>query len=324
MKNAFYAAALGIIGLLVGAPSVFAADAYPSKPVRLIVAYAAGGGNDVTARILAARLTETLGTNVLVENRPGATGTVGTEFVARAPADGYTLILADAPHAINPFVYPTVKYDPIKDFEPITLVGSTPVVLAVHPKVPAQTVSELVAYAKSQPGKVTMASGGTGTISHVAGELFQLRTAIKLNHIPYKGSGPALADLVAGQVEVMFPPAPAAAPQVKAGRLRALAVSAAKRSPAIPEAPTFDEAGIADYRVSNWYGILAPAGTPANVVALLNKQIAAAVQHPSVREKFVAALLEPGTNTPAEFVSFLKAEASRWSQVIKTVGIKPE
>jgi tripartite-type tricarboxylate transporter receptor subunit TctC len=306
------------------ASSALAAESYPAKPLRMIVAYGPGGGNDVTARILGARLTETLGTNVIVENRPGATGIIGTEYVARSAPDGYTLILADAPHAINPFVYATVKYDPIRDFEPITLVASAPVALTLHPKVPAQTVSELVAYAKSQPGKITMASGGTGTISHVAGELFQLQTSTKLNHIPFKGSGPALSDLVAGQVEAMFPPTPAAAPHVRAGRLRGLAVSAAKRSPAMPDVPTFDESGIADYRVSNWYGVLAPAGTPANVVALLNKHIAAAVQHPTVREKFTGALLEPGTTTPQEFVSFLKAEAARWSQVVKTVGIKAE
>lgn len=322
--NPCFFARLTAAWLLLGASAALAAESYPAKPIRMIVAYAAGGGNDVTARLVAARLTETLGTVVLVENRPGATGIIGTEFVARAPADGYTLILADAPHAINPFVYPIVKYDPIKDFEPITLVASTPVVLVLNPKVQPQTVAEFIAYAKAQPGKITMASGGTGTISHVAGELFQLRSATRLNHIPYKGSGPALSDLVGGQVEVMFPPAPAAAPHVRAGRLRALAVSAAKRSPAIPDAPTFDEAGIADYRVSNWYGILAPAGTPKNVVALLNREIAAAVQHPSVRDKFVGALLEPGTTSPQDFVAFLKAEAARWSQVIKTVGIKVE
>jgi tripartite-type tricarboxylate transporter receptor subunit TctC len=305
------------------APGV-AGENFPAKPLRMIVAYGPGGGNDVTARILAARLTETLGANVLVENRPGATGIIGTEYVARSAPDGYTLILADAPHAINPFVYATVKYDPIRDFEPITLVASAPVALAVHPKVPAQNVGELIAYAKSQPGKITMASGGTGTISHVAGELFQLRTSTRLNHIPFKGSGPALSDLVAGQVEVMFPPTPAAAPHVRAGRLRGLAVSAAKRSSAMPEVPTFDESGIADYRVSNWYGVLSPAGTPASVVMLLNKHIAAAVQHPAVKEKFTGALLEPTTTSPQEFVSFLKAEAARWSQVVKTVGIKAE
>jgi len=324
MRNRFRALAPVSLGLLLNALPAIAAESYPSKPVRMIVAYPAGGGNDLTARLLAARLTETLGANVIVENRPGATGVIGTEFVARAPADGHTLILADAPHAINPFVYATAKYDPIRDFEPITLVASTPVVLAVHPKVQAQSVAELIAYAKPQPGKVTMASGGTGTISHVAGELFQMRAGIKLNHIPYKGSGPALSDLVGGQVEVMFPPAPAAAPHVRSGRLRALAVSAAKRSPAIPDAPTFDEAGVSDYRVSNWYGILAPAGTPAPIVALLNREIAAAVQHPSVKDKFVAALLEPATTSSQEFVAFLKAEAARWSQVIKTVGIKAE
>ena len=307
-----------------GVSQAGAAESYPAKPVRMIVAYGAGGGNDVTARILAARLTETLGTNVLVENRPGATGIIGTEYVARSPADGYTLILADAPHAINPFVYGTVKYDPIKDFEPITLVASAPVALVVHPKVPPQNVGEFIAYAKSQPGKITMASGGTGTISHVAGELFQLRTSIKLNHIPFKGSGPALSDLLGGQVEVMFPPTPAAAAHVRAGKLRGLAVSAPKRSSAMPDVPTFEETGIADYAVSNWYGILAPAGTPSSVVALLNKHISAAVQHPAVKDKFVAALLEPGTTTPQEFVSFLKGEAARWSQVVKTVGIKAE
>ena len=323
MKNRWLFS-LAVLGCTLGAASAPAAEGYPSKPIRMIVAYAAGGGNDVTARLLAARLTETLGVNVLVENRPGATGIIGTEHVARSPADGYTVILADAPHAINPFVYATAKYDPIRDFEPITLVASTPVVLAVHPKVQAQTVKDFVAYAKAQGGNVTMASGGTGTISHVAGELFQLRTGIKLNHIPYKGSGPALSELLGGQVEVMFPPAPAAAPHVRSGRLRGLAVSSAKRSAAIPDAPTFDEAGIADYRVSNWYGVLAPAGTPAAAVTLLNREITAAVQHPSVREKFVAALLEPGTTTPQEFVAFLKAEATRWSQVIKTVGIKAE
>ena len=323
MKNRWLFS-LAVLGCTLGVAPALAAEGYPSKPIRMIVAYAAGGGNDVTARLLAARLTETLGVNVLVENRPGATGIIGTEHVARSPADGYTVILADAPHAINPFVYATAKYDPIRDFEPITLVASTPVVLAVHPKVQAQTVKDFVAYAKAQGGNVTMASGGTGTISHVAGELFQLRTGIKLNHIPYKGSGPALSELLGGQVEVMFPPAPAAAPHVRSGRLRGLAVSSAKRSAAIPDAPTFDEAGIPDYRVSNWYGVLAPAGTPAAAVTLLNREIAAAVQHPSVREKFVAALLEPGTTTPQEFVAFLKAEASRWSQVIKTVGIKAE
>lgn len=314
-----------MLAAALAAPAgAWAAEGYPSRPLKMVVAYAAGGGNDVTARILAARLSETLGRNVLVENRPGATGVIGTEYVAKSSPDGYTLILADAPHAINPFVYATVRYDPIRDFEPVTLVASAPVVLAVHPAVAAASVAEFVALARSAPGAIAMASGGTGTISHVAGELFQMRVGIRLNHIPFKGSGPALTDLVAGQVQAMFPPAPAAAPHVRAGRLRGLAVSAARRSAAIPDAPTFDEAGIADFRVSNWYGVLAPAGTPADVVALLNRHIAAAVQHPAVREKFVGALLEPGTTSPQEFVAFLRSEASRWSQLIKAAGIKAD
>jgi tripartite-type tricarboxylate transporter receptor subunit TctC len=315
---------LSAIFLLNGSLVVAAADNYPSKAIRIIVAYAPGGGNDVTARILAARMSESLGKTVYVDNRPGATGIIGTEITAKAPPDGYTLILADAPHAINPFVYPNVKYDPVKDFEPISLVANTPVVLAVNPKVAAQSVREFIANAKAQPGKVTMASGGTGTISHVAGELFQLKAGIKLNHIPYKGSGPALADVVAGQIESIFSPAPAAAPLIRGGKLRALAVSSEKRSPAIPDSPTFDEAGIADYHVSNWYGILAPAGTPKDIVALLNREIVAAVQNPEVKERFESALLEPGTSSPQEFVTFLKAEAARWSQLIATVGIKAQ
>ncbi len=300
-----------------------AAD-FPTKPIRVVVAYAPGGGNDVTARILAARLGETMGVTLVVDNRPGATGVIGTELVARAPADGYTVILADAPHAINPYIYTTAKYDPVKDFEPISIVATAPVVLIVHPSVPAQSVAEFIAFAKSQPGRVTMASGGTGTISHLAGELFKVRTGIQLNHIPYKGSGPAIADTVAGQVQCIFPPAPGAVPLVKGGKLRALGVASAKRSPAIPEVPTFEEGGVANYRVDNWYGVLAPAGTPKAVVARLNQEIVAATQTPAVRERFAAVLLEPAGSSSAQFVELLKAEASRWSRLIKSAGIKPE
>ena len=317
-------AAAVVAALAGGATGVHAAESYPAKPIRIIVAYAPGGGNDVTARLLAGRMSEAIGRNVFVENRPGATGIIGTEIVAKSAPDGYTVILADAPHAINPYVYPNVNYDPVRDFEPITLVASTPVVLTVHPRLPAQTVAQFIALTKAHKGQVNMASGGTGTISHVAGELFQLQTGIKLNHIPYKGSGPALADVVGGQLEAMFPPAPAAAPFVRSGRLRGLAVSSAKRSPALPDAPTFAEAGVKDYNVSNWYGVLAPAQTPKNIVAFLNKEIAAAVSYPSVKERFEGALLEPGTTSPEEFVNFLKAESTRWSALIKKVGIKAE
>jgi tripartite-type tricarboxylate transporter receptor subunit TctC len=316
--------ALMVMGVLMAHQPAIAAETFPAKPIRIIVAYAPGGGNDVTARLLAGRMSESVGRTVIVENRPGATGIIGTEAVAKSAPDGYTVILADAPHAINPYVYPNVNYDPVRDFEPVTLVASTPVVLTVHPRLPVRSVKEFIALTKSHPGQVNMASGGTGTISHVAGELFQLQTGVKLNHIPFKGSGPALADVVGGQLEAIFPPAPAAAPFIRSGRLRGLAVSSAKRSPALPDSPTFEEAGVKDYRVSNWYGVLAPAQTPRNIVMYLNREIAAAVQYPSVKDRFESALLEPGTSTPEEFVSFLKAEAARWSQLIRKVGIRAE
>jgi len=310
------------LGLLVAASFSRGADDFPNKPIRIVVAYAPGGGNDLFARVLAKRLSETLGKTVLVDNRPGANGIIGTRLVATATPDGYTLILADMAHATNPFVYASAQYDPIKDFQPITTLGSAPVILVVHPAVPLQSVGELIALAKNQPAKITMGSGGTGSTSHIAGEFFQIRTGVKLNHVPYKGTGPALADAVAGQIQCIFSPVAAAIPLVTAGRLRALAISSAKRAPSVPHVPTFEEAGVADFRVGGWYGILAPAGTPRPVVALLNKEIVAAVQSPEVKSRFEDSLVTPGTGTPEEFTAFLKSEAARWSHLIKTVGIR--
>ena len=322
--NKAFSLSLLALGFVVTATVSRGADDFPSKSVRIIVAYAAGGGNDLIARVLSKRLTETLGKTVFVDNRPGATGIIGTEMVAKSPPDGYTLILADTPHVTNPYVYPNVNYDPIKDFEPVTLVGSAPVVLVVYPKAPFQSLGEFTSLAKSQPGKITMASGGTGTTSHFSGELFQIRAGIKLVHVPYKGNGPALADVVAGQVQCIFSPVAAAIPLVTAGRLRALAISSPKRAASVADVPTFEEAGIADYRVANWYGVLAPAGTPKPVISLLNKEIAAAVQWPEVKSRLDASLVDAGTGTPEEFAAFLKSEAARYAQLIKTVGIKVE
>jgi tripartite-type tricarboxylate transporter receptor subunit TctC len=317
-------ASLAVLGALLASTFCYAADDFPSRSIRIIVAYSAGGGNDLVARLLAGRMSEQLGKTVFVENRPGASGIVGTELVAKAPPDGYTLILSDAPHVINPYVYPAVQYDPVKDFEAVSLVATAPVVLAVYAKSPYQSLGDFIAGAKKDPGKITMGSGGTGTVSHIAGEYFQLRTGIKLVHVPYKGNGPALTDAVAGQIMCIFTPVGAAVPLINSGRLRAVALSAAKRSALIPDVPTFDEAGVADYRVANWYGILAPAGTPKPVVLLLNKEIATAIQAPSVKERFESSMIEGGSNTPEQFVAFLKAETARWSQVVKTVGIKAE
>ena len=307
---------------LVAATLARAADDFPNRPIRIVVAYAPGGGNDLFARVLAKRLTETMGKTVLVDNRPGANGMIGTRLVAAATPDGYTVILADMAHATNPFVYSSAQYDPIKDFAPITTLGSAPIILVIHPSVPFQTLGEFIAAAKSQPGKIVMGSGGTGSTSHIAGEFFQLRTGAKLTHIPYKGTGPALADAVAGQIQCIFSPVAAAIPLVTAGRLRALAISSAKRAAAVPDVPTFEEAGVPDFRMGGWYGILAPAGTPRPVVMRLNREIVAAVQTPEVKSRFDDALVTSGTGTPEEFTAFLKAEAARWSQLIKTVGIK--
>src|SRR3954470_2787592 len=244
------------LSVLLTVSASWGADDFPSKPIRIVVAYAPGGGNDLFARVLAKRLTETLGKTVLVENRPGANGIIGTRLVATATPDGYTVILADMAHATNPFVYSSAQYDPIKNFAPITALGSAPIILVVHPAVPLQTLGEFIAAAKSQPGKIVMGSGGTGSTSHIAGEFFQQRTGVKLTHVPYKGTGPALADAVAGQIQCIFSPVAAAIPLVTAGRLRALAISSAKRAAVVPDVPTFDEAGVADYRVGGWYGIL--------------------------------------------------------------------
>jgi tripartite-type tricarboxylate transporter receptor subunit TctC len=308
--------------LAVAATAARAAEEFPSRPIRIVVAYAPGGGNDLFARVLGKRLTETLGKTVLVDNRPGANGIIGTKLVAAATPDGYTVILADMAHATNPFVYSTAQYDPIKDFAPITTLGSAPIILIVHPSVPMQTLAEFIAAAKSQPGKIVMGSGGTGSTSHIAGEFFQLRTGTRFTHVPYKGTGPALADLVGGQTQCIFSPVAAAIPLVTAGRVRGLAISSAKRAAVVPDVPTFEESGVADFRVGGWYGILAPAGTPKAIVARLNKEIIAAVQAPEVRSRFDDALVTPGTGTPEEFTAFLKSEAARWSQLIKTVGIK--
>ena len=307
---------------LAAATLARAADDFPNKPIRIVVAYAPGGGNDLFARVLGKRLTETLGKTVLVDNRPGANGIIGTRLVAAATPDGYTVILADMAHATNPFVYSTAQYDPIKDFAPITMLGSAPIILIVHPSLPMQTLADYIAAAKNQPGKIVMGSGGTGSTSHITGEFFQLRTGLKLTHVPYKGTGPALADLVGGQIQCIFSPVAAAIPLVTAGRVRALAISSAKRAAIVPDVPTFEEAGVPDFRVGGWYGILAPAGTPRPVVMRLNKEIVAAVQAPEVKSRFDEALVTPGTGTPEEFTAFLQAEAARWSQLIRTVGIK--
>jgi tripartite-type tricarboxylate transporter receptor subunit TctC len=305
-------------------PACAAADESLPGPIRIIVAFPPGGGSDLIARILANNLTERSRATVLVENRPGASGLIGTEAAAKAPADGKTLTLPDASHVINAFVYRNPRYEPIRDFAPVTLIGTAPVVLVVSPKSPYLSVKDIVAGLKSDPGRISMGSGGIGTLPYMAAVLFEQRTGGKLNIVSYKGGAPALQDVAGGHIDAMIPIVTAAVALIDAKRLRALAISGPKRIAALPDVPTFDEAGVADFRVENWYGVLAPAGTPDPIISRLNREIVAAVQVPSVRIQLEKLQLEPATSTVGEFAAFLEAEAVRWSQVVKAAGIRPE
>jgi tripartite-type tricarboxylate transporter receptor subunit TctC len=313
--------------LIVLAPPAFgaqsASDDYPNKFVRFIVPYAPGGSSDVLARTLGQKLGESLGQTFVVDNRPGAGSMVGTDVAARANPDGYTIILSDMPHTINPSIHAKVPYDPVKDFTPITLIGISPMFLFAHPSLKAASVRELIALAKSQPGKISIASGGTGATTHLAVELLQAHAGIKLNHVPYKGAGPALTDVVAGQVPVTFTSMATAAPFAKSGRVRILGVTSAKRLSAFPDVPTFSESGV-PMIFEHWWGVMAPAGVPAPIVAKLHDHIAKALGAPDVRERFAALAVEPRTTTPAEFRQLLVSDLKRWAKVVKDAGIKPE
>ena len=314
-------AALVVLGALCSASLTRAADDFPSRSIRIVVAYSAGGGNDLVARLLAARLSEQFGKTVFVENRAGASGIVGTELVAKSPPDGYTLILSDAPHVINPYVYPSVQYDPVKDFEPVTLVATAPVVLAVYAKAPYQSLGDFIAAAKKDPNKITMGSGGTGTVSHVAGELFQLRAGIKLVHVPYKGNGPAIVDLIGGQISVMLGSISSLYPHATAKKLRLLGVASVKRSPAAPEIPTIAEGGLPGFEVNGWNCLVAPRATPPQVIKRLNAEIVAGFNQSDVVERLRKQSIDPATGTPEQLASYMKSEIARYSKLIKAVGL---
>jgi tripartite-type tricarboxylate transporter receptor subunit TctC len=300
------------------------ADTYPTRPIRMIVPWAPGGGSEITARILGQKLGESLGTTIVIDTRPGAASMLGTQLAARAQPDGYTLLFTDLPITINPAVNKDVGYDVNRDFAPVAMVASSPGIIVIHPSVAAKNVAEFIALAKAQPGKVTIGHGGVGATTHVVGELFQLRSGAQFNLVPYKGTGPAVADTVAGQIQAAVSTMPAAVPQVQAGKLRALGVASKKRSPALPEVPTFAEAGLKGVEGENWNGVLAPAGTPQTVIVLLNREIVKAVNLPQVRERFATFSLEAVPSTPAEFRKVLSDELKKWAEVVKAANIKPE
>jgi tripartite-type tricarboxylate transporter receptor subunit TctC len=293
------------------------AAAYPSKPIRFIV----GPGPDALARLFGQSMTEAWGQPVIVEQRGGGGGTISAEAVAKAAPDGYTLLLATGTHTINPSLY-KIPYDMVKDFAPVTLLGSTPFVLSVHPSVQAASVAELIGLAKAKPGALNYGSGGSGTPPHLATELFKAMAGIDMVHVPYKTVAAAVTDLVAGQLQVMFTVGPAGLPQIKAGRIRGLAVSTAKRSEFAPELPTVAESGLAGYEVFGWNGVLAPAATPAPIIAKLNAQLVAAMKPAEMRSRMAAAGFEPVGDTPAQFAEFVKADIARWAKVVKDSGAR--
>ena len=304
-------------------PALALAQAYPVKPVRVIVPYPPGGGNDTFGRLFAAKLQERMGQPFLVENRPGAGTMIGTEAAAKAAPDGYTILLSSiATHALSPNLYSRVPYDPIRDFAPITLLGIAPTVLVVTAELPARSVNDLVALAKSKPGQFAYASGGNGTPPHVNAEVFKAVAGVDLLHVAYKGGGPALVDLIAGRVHVMLDTAASAMPHVRAGKLRALALSAPKRSAEYPDLPTFAEAGMPQYDTNAWYSMHAPAGTPPEIVRRLNTELVAIIRDPDVQARFKQISTDPVGNTPEEFGAFVKAELEKYGRVIKAAGIK--
>jgi tripartite-type tricarboxylate transporter receptor subunit TctC len=308
----------------VSATSVAAQQAYPTKPVRLIVPYAAGGGTDFFARTVGGKLGEQLGQTIIVDNKPGAATIIGAEAAARSAPDGYTVLVADSTTlAVNPSLYKKLSYDPVKDFSPVTLTARFAMLLVVNPKLSkATTVKELIEEAKKEQGNMSYASVGAGTTHHLTMELFQQRTGTKLNHIPYKGAGPAIQDVVGGQVPLMFVDLAAGAPMIKAGKLRVLAVASPKRIAALPNVPTFAEEGIPQFEAWAWQGLAVPTGTSKEVIAKLNSEYAKAVADPGVRQKLVDAGVEPVTSTPEEMGAYIKSETAKWSQVIKHGDIK--
>ncbi len=313
-----------LLGVLLLLPFGVKAQNWPSRgTIRIVVPYPPGGASDVTARVLAAKLTESLKQNVVVENRPGANGILALEAVAKAPADGYTLLMANlGPNAINAGVYQKLPYDSIKDFTPITLTSVVPLVVLVTPALPVKSMSELIAYAKANPGKLSYASAGNGASNHLAGEMIKGMTGIRMTHVPYKGDAPGMPDVIAGTVSMMFPTVVAGMPQVKSGAMRALAVTSARRIGSLPDLPTVSESGIPGFEAVSWGGVMGPAGLPADIVARLNADIVRILKLPDVAEKLSSLGAEIVGSTPDDFATYLRAEIAKWGKVARDNNIR--
>ena len=314
-----------LLALLCALPLFAAAQAYPSKPIRFVVPYPAGGPLDTVARLLGQKVSESVKQPVIVENKAGAGGNIGADAVAKSPADGYTILMgAVATHAINPTLYAHIPYDPVRDFIPVTQVASTPNVLVVNPWVPATNVKEFIAYAKANPGKLNFGSGSTGSAGHLAGELFKTQAGVDMTHVPYKGAAPAMTDLIGGQIQLMFDNLASALAQVRAGKVRALAVTTAKRTALAPDLPTIDESGLPGFDINTWFGIFVPANTPREIVDRLHDEFTRALAAPDVREKMLALGAEPAGSKPGEFAAYIRTEAEKYARVIKASGAKAD
>jgi len=320
--NVLQASSVVVAGLLMGAAPGAFAQAWPAKTVRLVVPFPAGGGVDAVGRILAQRLTDGLGQPVVVDNRAGAAGVIGSDSVAKSAPDGYTLLVCSPGNmSIAPSLYPKLPYAPERDFAGVSLLVRIANILVVHPSVPARSVKDLVALAKARPGKLNYASGGAGTSLHLSGEMLSQLAGIDIVHVPYKGTAPALADLLGGHVDFFFSD-PSVLPQVKSGKLRALAVTTTGRYLAAPELPTMIESGIAGFEAVNWYALLAPAGTPKDIVGRLNAEAVKAIAAPDVRERLLAQGMEPASSTPAELAAYLRDDIARWAKVVRAGNVK--
>jgi len=322
MKNLLNAIVVGSLGAAsLPGPLVHAAD-YPNKSIRMLVGFAAGGGTDTVARVFGQRLSESLGQTVVIDNRAGVGGNLAAQMTARAPADGYTIHIVASSFATNPSLYTAPGYDPVRDFAPVSLVASTPYVLEVAPAFPGKTVKDFIALAKAQPGKFSYASGGTGSPSHLGVELMKSMAGIDLLHVPYKGGGQALTDLIGGQVTVYLDPIILSVPYLKAGRTRALAVTSSRRSPVLPDVPTVAESGLPGYEIIGWYAVFAPAATPPAVVNVLNTHVKKVLQSSEIKERFLGMGLEPIGAGPDELRRFMQTEIVKWDKVVKTSGAK--
>ncbi|MEI8035730.1 MAG: tripartite tricarboxylate transporter substrate binding protein [Betaproteobacteria bacterium] len=314
-----------VCGILALSESLVLAQSYPSKPVRIIVPFPPGGSTDLTARVLGAKLGEAFNQQFIVENRPGASGMIGNDAVARAPADGYLLIMGTiGALSVNQYLFKKVPYDSLHDFSPISLTGNVENLLVVHPSLPVHNVKEFIAKAKTLPGKLIFASSGTGNAPHLAGELFNQMAHVQLVHLPYKGGGPAIIDLISGQVSLSFSSMPSSLPFVKQAKLRPIGVGGKKRSVAAPDIPTIDESGLAGFEVTDWQGLLAPAKTPPAVIERLHTESLRALNETSVKDRLAAAGLQVVTCTPSQFTDFIRSEINKWGKVIQAAGIKPE